>query len=213
MPEIIVLTPYLITFWIAGTFFSSSRKKNNSLHFFTFPVTAVERIIHSVLVVLVVAATMHLLSLAGSYIGYYLIHPLLDTNMNDIRWAINGKQSILEQQLMSLETCLYYLAAIFGFLFASLYFKKNAMLKAIASVAVLFGIIAIVVHFTGLEYIMMPVDKHFPLSVTLNGVNRVGIIHYVMWFKYGWLYQLVLPCVGTVFFWSLSYLRLRETEV
>ena len=98
-------------------------------------------------------------------------------------------------------------------LFTSIYFRKNALLKAVLSLAVLFTVLGLIVKFTGIGHIVMRVDNHYPISMTYNGLNCVDILTYIFEVKYKFIYHRALWFIAPVFFWVLSYFRLKETEV
>jgi hypothetical protein len=113
-----------------------------------------------------------------------------------------------------------YLVRLFAiqsaFLFASMYFRKNALLKVGVFLAVLFIIFLLVIHYTGIGRLMMVVDdpnQNGIFFTDINGVYSTDLLSYILFFKYKWLFMKVLWYIAPVFFWILSYLRLKETEV
>jgi hypothetical protein len=102
-----------------------------------------------------------------------------------------------------------------AFLFASVYFKKNAILKTILFFTILFAIIALVIKYLGIGNMMVVIDEHLSKNALLspdgvyNGQYLQDIISYVI-NKYWSIHYL---SIVTVFFWVLSYFRLKETEV
>ena len=208
MPEILPITPYFIVIWVAGNFFQFSLKKNNSAHFFNLPVTAADKLIHSIVVILLLGIVIHSLALAGAYIGYYVIHPLLNTNINEIRWTIHGKMSIWEQLiLIDKGAYLYYLAAISAFLFGSIYFKKNAFWITIAcGIGFFFGVF---LYYLALLFIVLGTIKD--LGGYQYSFESTSISMLTSLFSQDNYY--IIPIVLILFFLSLTYLRLKETEV
>jgi len=95
------------------------------------------------------------------------------------------------------------------FVFMSIYFKKNALLKTV----LFFGILLLVI------IISILIFYHLARNVEVVGrlVGGLGdaelgyIISYTI-DKYVWISR-VLVYGAIAFFWGLSYLRLKETEV
>ena len=201
MPEFSPLIPYIIMLWLAGTFFQPLLKKNNSLHAFNLPVTASERLIHAIVIILTFGIVIHLLTLAGAYIGYYGIHPLLNTNMNDLRLIINGSPSIWEQSMLSWDMLLLYFTAVSAFLFGSIYFKKNAFwLTIVSGIIFLFGVALYNILLLYIVFGTTNMDFHLNLF----------ILHVSFWET---VIFYIVSAVAIVFFWVVSYFRLKETEV
>jgi hypothetical protein len=96
------------------------------------------------------------------------------------------------------------------FMFASIYFKKNALLKTV----LFFGILFLVCLISGIIFFHLPnrVEAIGNLIGALGEDELKYIISYTV-DKYAWISQNLVYAIATVFFWVLSYLRLRETEV
>jgi hypothetical protein len=190
VPEDIRNFPSYLWFWLAGTFFQSYFKKNSSTHFFNLPATTGEKFTHAVVVILFAGIVIELLTVAGAFIGTYLIHPLFYINES------NG-MSIFE---VSSTRCFDYLmniAIAFAFLFGSIYFRKNAFLKSLAiGIGVLF---AVAIYFRAMERVTFgeTLDGSVPIAEIFSLQN----------------YYFIIPIIFTLFFLFLTYLRLRETEV
>jgi hypothetical protein len=205
MPEILPITPYLITLWIAGSFFQFSLKKNNSVHFFNLPVTTAEKFIHAILTTLLIGIGIHLIAFVGAYIGYYLIHPLLHINIDKARWIANDKMSIWNQLIMHKKAYWFYGASLAALLFGSIYFKTKAIVKSLSSgLGFLFGI---ALYFWALFSITFWKDIN---SIhQYNGSMDFNLADSPFWYEHYY----IAPIALIVFFLSLTYLRLRETEV
>jgi len=200
MPELAPIAPFAITLWLAGNFFQSSLKKNNCTHFFNLPVTTCEKFTHAIVTLAVFGIIIHFLALAGAYAGYYVVHPLLNTDINETRWLINGKMDIWGQYCLNWHIISYYIAAIVTFLFGSIYFRRWAFLKSIGwGLGFSFGISF---YALGLIYIAFG-SMSSSNNVSINIAN--GDFLYEHWY--------IFPIAIIVFFLSLTYLRLKETEV
>jgi hypothetical protein len=208
-PELSIFLPPLIMFWVAGTFFQYSLKRNNSTHFFNLPVTAAEKFVHAILVLAVCSVAIRLLAIAGAYVGYYVIHPLLNTDIDTNRWIWCGKPSIWEQYRMYFKEFTHaYLMPLSIFLFGSIYFKKNAFWKTIVSgIGFMFGYVLYV--FALLFIAFGTIKPRF--NTGIHSFNTVIDMPPNTLFLQEHYY--IIPIALAVFFLSLTYLRIRETEV
>jgi hypothetical protein len=205
MPEILPVTPYLIMLWIVGSFFQFSLKKNNSVHFFNLPVTTAEKFTHSILAILFIGIVIHTLAFAGAYFGYYVIYPLLHVNIDEVRWIANGRMSIWEQLTWTKPIYWTYGVGLAAFLFGSIYFKTKAIFKSLGSgLGFLTGI---GFYFWALVSITFRAlfngESQYRSSVNINLTDTP------FWQEHYY----VIPIALIVFFLSLTYLRLKETEV
>ena len=186
-----ILVPYFILYWVAGTFFQSTLKRDNSTHFFTLPVTALEKFIHAVAVIIFLGVILLALEIAGAYIGAYLLRPLY--NIGPIVWQMD--KSIYK--LISFDA----LSTLSLFLFGSIYFVKNAFIKTWATVS---GItIGAIIYFVGLVFLVFGNIGNIGNSVSINLANPYLFENYFY----------LISIAFALFFLSLTYLRLRETEV
>jgi hypothetical protein len=190
VPEDIRSSPSYLWFWLAGTFFQSYLKKNNSTHFFSLPASTGEKFIHAVVVVLFAGIAIELLSIAGAFIGHYCIHSFFYFD------EANG-MSIFEMNALKFFDYLLNIAIAMGFLFGSIYFKKNAFIKSLAiGIGVLF---AVAIYFRAME--------RFIYGETSDGSVAITDLFFLQ------NYYFFIPIIFTLFFLVLTYLRLRETEV
>ena len=95
------------------------------------------------------------------------------------------------------------------FVFTSIYFKKNALLKTLLFFGALFlvFIISVMIFF----YLARNVEAVGRLVGALGEAELQYIVSYTV-DKYIWISR-VLVYGAIAFFWGLSYLRLKETEV
>ncbi|MDR2971277.1 MAG: hypothetical protein LBU83_05025 [Bacteroidales bacterium] len=205
MPEILPITPYIITLWFAGSFFQSSLKKNNSTHFFNLPVSNAEKFIHSVLTIIIIGAVIHLLSFAGAYTGYYLIHPLLNNNIEEYQWIVNNKIAVWDQLLMQKEAYWTYSVGGTALLFGSIYFKSKAIIKSVGSgLGILLGISFYFLALISITFrALFNAEPLYRSSININFSDTPFLQEYYF----------LIPIALIVFFLSLTYLRLKETEV
>jgi len=189
-----------IPLWIAGRFFQSSLKRNNSTHFFNLPVNTLEKTIFAIVLTVSIALILGILYNVGAYFGYYLLRPILNPNASSIFEKLH-QPPILD--FSNLKPYFLYVAALFTFLFGSIYFKKNAFWKTFASLIGFFTAIAI--YQLVLLYIAFGNFRDFFVenpSLEINNLNfnSLGESYFI-------------PIIFILFFLSLTYLRLRETEV
>jgi len=191
MQIVAVLLPYFILYWVAGTFFQFALKGGSSTHFFSLPVTAGEKFIHAITIILTLGITLLAVTFVGAYAGAYLIRPLYNIGPAIMQMDTTILKLINWDSLSSLSL----------FLFGSIYFKKNAFIKTWASIS---GIaIGVTVYFMGLVFLIFGNLGKIDQSMNIN------IVDYPFFQNY---YYLITIAFG-VFFLSLTYLRLRETEV
>ena len=177
--------------WIAGTFFKSSLKKNNSAHFFNLPVTTAEKLCNAIVVVFAFGAIIFTLHFLGNCIGRYGLCPFLDI-ANELRVS---SFFILD----GLSSFLYYAVILVVFLFGSIYFKKNAFWKTLACGIAFFIVLSLyadtLIYFANIK-LFAPTEAMFK------------------WRNLSFFDQsYILPIAVIVLFGSLIYLRLKETEV
>ena len=203
-PEISPVVPFGFLIVIAAASFQSSLKKNNTTHFFNLPVTAAEKLVNAIAVIIVFCIIIYITSLAGSYTGYYIFNPLFHPNGAHPRFMqILGNRSILEWSLGDIRLYLYFAAALSAFLFGSIYFKKNALwITAASGLGFLMGIaiyqlVLLYIAFGNFRdfFVENPSEKFINLNF-----NFLGEYYFI-------------PIILILFFISLTYLRLRETEV
>jgi hypothetical protein len=105
------------------------------------------------------------------------------------------------------------------FLFFTIYFRKHALIKTLLVYAAFVVISMLIFTYTGLRDILVLSDKQEAESAVsyglYNGVYAMDIMTYVKCkSKFVWLYAVYFShYIPIVFFWVLSYFRLRETEV
>ena len=206
-PELSVALPYIFMLIIAGRFFQSSLKKNNTIHFFNLPVTSGEKLTSAIIVLIISSIILYLLAVGGAYTGHYFIRPILfpEASMS----FYNGNViSVWETIRMNFEFYLYLVALIAAFLFGSIYFKKKAILKTICLgggflfAISLYNLLLIFIAFGSTE---MFISSEYSFEIT----SKSSMLH-VSFYNH---FIYILPCFLILFFLSLTYLRLKETEV
>jgi hypothetical protein len=199
--EISVVTHCVCIIFIAGMFFHTPIKKNNDAHIHILPVTACEKLINALVVLLLATVVFLILMVAGTYLGYYCIRPFFNSGSNIL---VHNGFSILRMSILNYSSYLVFAASLSVFLFGSIYFKGRAMLKTIgAGAGFLFGI---AIYF--LVLLAFSFTKEFQGEYSLKSMN-INIADSPFFETYWHIF----PIAIIVFFISLTYLRLRETEV
>ncbi|MCL2041589.1 MAG: hypothetical protein FWG84_06090 [Bacteroidales bacterium] len=205
LAEISPALPFGFLIVIAGIFFQSSLKRNNSAHFFNLPVTAGEKLLHAIIALVILLVVFHITVIAGTYVGYYLIRPIFNSAENIL--IVRG-MSIWELNILDLEAYLSCAAALSVFLFGSIYFKRKAFIKTLA-LGVGFLIVIALYNLLLLFIAFGSIDPFAGGEYSWEITSRVNMLH--VSFSEGYEY-IIFPII-TLFFLSLTYLRLKETEV
>jgi hypothetical protein len=204
-PELSVVLPYIFMLIIAGRFFQSSLKKNNTIHFFNLPVTSGEKLTSAIIVLIVSSIALYLLAVAGAYTGHFFLRPVLFPGAS--MQFYNGV-SLWETIRMDFEFSLYLVASIAAFLFGSIYFKNKAILKTITLgggflfAVSLYNLLLIFIAFGSTD---MFIGGEYSFELT----SRTSMLH-TSFYDF---YRYIIPCILSLFFLSLTYLRIKETEV
>ena len=186
--ELIVIIMSVI---LCGTFNYLSQS-SKGMSYLLCPTNTVEKVIIRILLVhIYYTAILCLLCILSDFI-VYLLNPHRITTFFFLQ---ANDQNVLE-----------YFAAIFAiqsiFIFASVYFKKYAILKTALFWGVLSFFIAMLVSECGDFFVNL--IRQIPISITVNRqVIRVVSP----------LFPTCAYIIITIFFWFMSYLRLKETEV
>jgi len=188
IPDDILTWPYYVLFFYVA--FSAFGFMKNRAHFFTLPANTAERFTYVLLLIVVLGILFQLLAIAGVYFGAYLIHPLIYSG-SDFSVMI-----VLKENLWSWRDYLDFASILSVFLFGTIYFKKNAFFKTFG--IVMGFLLAIALYFIALLYITFG-GMAFTDSLAIN------IANYPLLQTYDFVF--------TMLFLSLTYLRLRETEV
>jgi hypothetical protein len=200
----LIALPFIFTTVLAGMFFQSSLKRNNSVHFFNLPVTAGEKLVNAIVVLITLTITFYIIVVAGTYTGYYLLRPAFNLGNGSI---VDG-MVILKSSIWYSELYLLFAAILSVFLFGSIYFKRNAFWKTLLSGLsfllgiALYSLLLFWIAFRGVE------NSNLYWSNYDNSTN-INLSDYLFFPNY----EYIIPIIITLFFLSLTYLRLKETEV
>ena len=185
-----------VTFVLAASIFQPSLKKNNSTHFFNLPVTTSEKLSSAIVVTTVFTIVILLLHSAGAYTGYYGLRPILNPEAHSM--YIDKNLPVVE--LWDTQKYLYFAAVLSVCLFGSIYFKKNAFWKTFAAgIGFFIGVICYQIVLIRIAFGNLN-DYVTGLTVKIRDFEFIANYH-------------TIPIVLILFFLSLTYLRLKETEV
>jgi len=201
-PSSRMILPYSAIFLVvfASKTFQSSLKRNNSVHFFNLPVTAGEKLIQAIFVIIIMGIGVQILSFAGAYIGAYLIHPHINIYSSSLAF------NIWANNIFSCEKFLALCVGISVYLFGSIYFTKNSFWKTLGSgIGMLLGFVfyALGLIFIASKVIFGSNWKNF------DNATNINIADYAFFQDYYYIF----PIAIIVLFLSVTYLRLKETEV
>jgi len=193
---------------ILANIFKSLYKGSQGMNYLLCPANTEEKVIVNIVLVHVYyTAILVLACVLGHFIAtqLYLSMP----NYNILSPLISGTIKLLNYQFYAV---LFAFQSIF--IFTSIYFKKNSALKTILFFVCFVIMLMLVIKFTGIGKIMIDIDTlpsgAFVSYNEINGQYMTDLASYII-NKYA--NMTITYCVITVFFWVLSYLRLRETEV
>lgn len=184
----------LLILIFAGSIFNKMNMANFSIHYLTIPASPVEKLtVQSILAILYYPIIGYSVYFLGSLIGELL-------GAETFSWSNFINSATIWPEIPGFLWMFFGLSLL---MFGSIYFKKNSILLTFLVIA-------------GLGMALMIIDGSifyiFAKNRELTNVN----------FEFG--YQLnsdavtfitmgVLPILGTVYFWVLSLIRLKETEV
>jgi len=175
-------------------------KRLRGMNYLSCPANTAEKFITNLLLVHIYYTVMLVLAGGfGTHIGY-LLNPL---NLEQFTVV----DSDVNQHFYRFFLFLFVFQSIF--IFMTIYFKKNALLKTLLFFGALFlvFIISVMIFF----YLARNVEAVGRLVGALGEAELKYIISYTI-DKYIWISR-VLVYGAIAFFWVLSYLRLKETEV
>ena len=191
----------IIPLWIAGRFFQPSLKKNNSTHFFNLPVTTIEKFVYAIVIVVIFGFIVQLLFIAGTYAGFYGLRPILNPDGRSTYFEEGGATFNFA---WSLKFYLLYGVVLFVFLFGSIYFKKNAFWKTLACGIGFF--VGLSLYIPILFYIAFGDMSNIPITQSVIELRDYSFIFTADAY-------IIISIAVILFFLSLTYLRLKETEV
>ena len=207
-PDLIAI--YIISIILVGISCSLGEKLRGMNYLLCPANTAEKTIVHILLTHIYFTAILVLACVLGHYATNLLF--ILFSTPREIALSDTGK-------LLDYHYFLSIFAIQSTFLFFAIYFRKHALIKTLLAYAAFVVLSILIFKYTGLSDIMVLSDKQEAESYVsygmYNGVYAMNIMTYMKCkSNFVWLYSSnILFYITTVFFWVLSYFRLRETEV
>ncbi|MDL2297221.1 hypothetical protein LJC37_04620, partial [Bacteroidales bacterium OttesenSCG-928-E04] len=191
----------------SAKFFSMFKNNSHGLDYLLIPANTLEKTVTGIILSQVYKVILYFIALAlGIKFGSFL-YSLHHTNIDGVL-SIKELFTWVPDNLNFIFT--FFTVQAF-FLFASVFFKKNAFLKTImfyfaycvVLVFILFSIVFILENHTGLIKEAAYAANPFTFfNFTYENMTIFGKISTVVW-----------SCIALLFPWVMSYLRLREKEV
>ena len=201
-------SPILITFItgifitsiaFAATIFSELRSKTSSLMYLSLPASSLEKLISKIIISHIIRPlSFFIAGFSGIILAFVFKHQIFSTDFEDfLREFVDVTISPYFILIIIISAMMLSISI---FTFGSVYFKRAAFIKTLLSLLVIFTIWAVLN--ACVSYIIF----------TYFGSETH--IHYT--YVESHIYKIISICVMwivTIFFWVLSYFRLRETEV
>ena len=181
--------------------FGNLYQSSSRMHYLTIPASNEEKVVTNMLLVNVYFLIVMALALCVGYLLGYGIGYVRDPEMVKYKWEMM-KEMISEPGMgLGLMILFSSTAAMF---FASIYFKKNPFWKLILTGFVISMVLGAIVACTEWLNILLTVPAEIRNGNYYKTVNCVTTSS--EWFPY------VVCCVSIVYFYAMSFLRMRETE-
>ena len=179
--------------------FGNLYQSSSRMHYLTLPASNSEKVVTNMLLVNVYFVILMVLALCIGFLLGYGIGYVRNPEMLNYNWGIL-KNMISNTRI---EYLLFF-SSIAVMFFASIYFKKNPFWKLVLTGVIVSMVLGAVTACTEWLNVVLTV----PAEIR-NG-NYFKINTYVTktseWFPY------VVGCVSIVYFYAMSFLRMRETE-
>lgn len=181
---ILIATPFVM-----GNMFNFLQNKTQGVDYLLCPANTEEKVIANLFLVHIYYTAILYLACILSHYTVLLIYP------HDALFLTHSTiKDLIDYNFLE---ALFAFQSIF--IFTTVYFKKNAVLKTLISFAAFLFAIAVITMVTVICF-----------GIT-NAPDKIVLESYIME-KYTWGIHIV-NWIIILFFWVLSYFRLRETEV
>ncbi len=188
--ELIVVIMSII---FAGNIFNFLNNKHQGISYLMLPLNTVEKVFVNIILVHAYYSLMLLLAcFSGEIIGHLFY--TLRTGLVFIFPDAVG-------ELFSYDFLLQLIAIQSIFIFTSVYFRKNAILKTLFVFVIVFFILVFIIGYMLIRLHMGNISEPFLMNIIAGLMEKYTLIFSA--FNY----------IIILFFWILSYFRLRETEV
>lgn len=191
---------------MAGTTYKMMSNQPRAMAYLTLPASTAEK---AVVTIAYLNIYYFVLIAASSFIGFYLgqiLHNAIAILpfFRDIVGSPEGHTFSLSSVEFSSDNpskLLYNMMWVSILLFGSIYFKKYAILKTLLT-ACIFGFAIFILDIIVISFASAALD--------LSSMNHMNFPDIPEWIENVVYYA--VPCLFTLFFWFMTYLRLRETE-
>ena len=184
--------------------FSKMQQPSSRMHYLMVPASNSEKVVTGMLLVNIYYVLGIVLSeVIGVLLGYGILSVVHQGTVSIMDGITLGKMLGVGPQQYGLSILMVYTSIAVMF-FAAIYFKKSPFWKLLLTGFVISLVLGAIMACTDWLNVLMAV----PAEIR-NG-NYVKVEHYVTtssnWFPY------VACCVAMVYFYAMSFLRMRETE-
>lgn len=186
--------------------FSKLHRPSSRMHYLMIPASNSEKVVTGILLANVYYVLgMYLSVIVGILLGYgvkYGFLSMLYSETSDLMMPITAYMKSMIPH--GAQGILALLAAISVMFFAAIYFKRSPFWKLILTALIIFIVFGVLLFFTEWVNFISVVPEE------LRYGNFYKSEHYVTtsqdWFPY------VVSCATIVYFYAMSFLRMRETE-
>jgi hypothetical protein len=179
--------------------FGNLYQSSSRMHYLTIPASNSEKVVTNMLLFNVYFVLLMVLALCVGFLLGYGIGYVRNPEMLRYNWGIL-KEMVSNTRI----EYLYFFSSLAVVFFASIYFKKNPFWKLVLTGVVVSLVLGAIAASTEWLNVVLTV----PAEIR-NGNYYKSIEHVSQ--SPGW-FQYVACCVSMVYFYALSFLRMRETE-
>jgi hypothetical protein len=186
-----------------GRIFGNLAHKESAQHYLMIPASTSEKLIVNLFLSHIYYVLLLLVFLvSGILLRAFILSPFCET-FNCFSF-LDAKKS-----MFSFSSYVSFLSFQSILAFGSVYFRKNAFIKTLLSIAAFFFFLVMLVIFI---FRLNP-DSLTPLMDEFKVMQESFMINRMLNYKTSFCISTIIYIVITCFFWMLSYFRLRETEV
>lgn len=187
----------LILLYLAGTTYSLFNDSKHGMFYATMPVSTAEKfIVNASFVHIYYVLAFMVISIASYYLGS-LLHQVWISRLQEFPLVSEGMQSVKFGKNFG-ESILALIAAQSVLMFGSVYFKRHAILKTILALGVIFAAFFVID-----ASIFFSIFKNWSYVAAGTDEKMLNVDA---------LCYLILS-LTTIYFWVMTYLCLKETEV
>ncbi len=189
-----LLIVFIMCLIYAGKIFQELGNNNSAINYLTLPANTNEKLLINItLTHMYYPIALFIVSFSGILCGKFL-----NTIFREHSFILLD----LGLESFSYEYIINLLVTISIFMFASVYFRKNAIAKLLLIFVILFFVFMIIFFIIGIQIFLPNIEF-------ITGIN--GVYSKELFDEFNLFFN-ILNYVILIFFWVLSYFRLRETE-